>query len=403
MNIAQAPIPENEAEQKAALERVRSTLLTARSPGGGPARRATTRRDRRDVRATTYNPKPSDDARPMSTFGTPQLNTDLSSSVSSQGIPTPTSAGFTGMPGLGDHRTQSMMSMSSSHMGAMAAHANPFENAGASAPGMRASITETVNVLFQGREPARIMVVGEVSISAREVISNSPLHLRLDAFEQLEKAAPNPAYLQPIADRPGEYKLDVAALLATGGATIAPGAGGQAVVLKYQLHVSESRKREYIPLDVHAQWRCEPTQTSFLLTYSANSGCRLGTSTTASTPAVQDLSFLVGIQPGTVGNVQSKPTGVWSAEKRKMYWRIPEEVPFASSTADAPTTHKLLARFAVDAESAPQPVLVRWRVPGQTVSALGLSVVADSATAPSPLNFDEIARQCISGKYLCSP
>ncbi len=52
LNISSQPITEDATRDKAALERMKSTLLTS----GPPSRRGTTRRDRRDVRNTTYNP-----------------------------------------------------------------------------------------------------------------------------------------------------------------------------------------------------------------------------------------------------------------------------------------------------------------------------------------------------------
>ncbi len=116
------------------------------------------------------------------------------------------------------------------------------------------------------------------------------LHVRIESFEQLEKVAPNPAFLSalPGGGVPGEYLLDVKALLEQG---VGMPNGAQAVVLKYQLHISEAKKAEYVPLQLHAQWRCEPHQTSFLLTYTPNSSTRL------TRAVLQDLQFAVPITP----------------------------------------------------------------------------------------------------------
>ncbi|PWN48155.1 hypothetical protein IE53DRAFT_319927 [Violaceomyces palustris] len=397
MNISNQPISEDSEKEKAALEKMRMTL-------GAPQRRATTRRDRRDVRNTTYNPGMGlGEDRPMSQFG--MLNTATSSPgmslpsspITASGFGTSKSA-FVGQPGVGEHRTRSIASISSSHLGGI----NPFET---TASGLRASLTERVNVIFQSREPAKVMVVGELSISVKDIDTSKPLHLRLDAFEQLEKAAPNPAFLSQLAGRPGEYKLDVAALAAQGGPTISAGSGGTAVILKYQLHVSESRKAQYVPVNVHAQWRCEENQTSFLLNYQVNPESKIvtafgkedGTGTPAS---VSDLSFLVSIQPSNVLNVMTKPTGVWSSENKSMYWKLNESL---SLTADPSSSSKLLARFQVDAASTPQPVMVKWKIVGRTVSDLGVSVIDDSGTGPNEsIKFEEVARSCVSGKYICS-
>lgn len=392
MNISSKPIAEDSAQDQEALERMRSTLLTARSPAAGPTRRGTTRRDRRDVRNTAYMPGGINVEEAQTQSMLAKSGAAAGSGIGSATSPIPTQSTFAGQPGLGAGRSQSIVSMSSMN----AAPGNPFE--ASSGPGLRASITETVNVIFAGRDVQRIMVVGEVAVSLRDIGTTEPLHLRLDSFEQLEKAAPNPAFLQPLgADKPGEYRLDVAALLAQGGASGA----AQATLLKYQLHVSESRQREYIPLDVTAQWRCEAHQTSFLCNYAANPASRLAQpagADDAGTATLQDLSFVVSVQPSNVTGQMSKPVGVWSAEHKRMYWRIADDVPLASAESN-----KVLGRFQVDAPSTPGPVQVRWRVAGRTISALGVSVVGDSGVAPSALRFEDVARSTSSGKYVANP
>ena len=386
MNIASKPVSRQDSEEEqAALERMRSTLLTARAPPTAPSRRNTTRRDRRDVRNTTYGGGMNMNLEEATRQHAP------SSDASGPTSPITPASAFTGAPGLGAGRTQSIVSMSSMS----AAPGNPFD-AGAAAQGLRASITETVNVIFAGGAVSRLMIVGEVAVSLRDLASTEPLHLRLDSFEQLEKVAPNPAFLQPIGvDRPGEYRFDVGALLAQGG-----GSAGQATLLKYQLYVSESRQREYIPLDVTAQWRCEAQQTSFLCNYSPNAQSRLATEAAVDGTAaeLQDVSFVISVQPSSVTGQMSKPTGNWNAEHKRMYWRLDEALSVA-----APQPGKVLARFQVDAPSTPGAVQVRWRVPGRTLSNLGLSVVESSSIAPSSLRFDAITRTTTSGKYVANP
>ncbi|KAN0065372.1 hypothetical protein ACQY0O_001208 [Thecaphora frezii] len=398
MNISSRPIAENTDSDKAALERMRSTLLTS----GTPQRRATTsRRDRRDVRNTTYNPAGmgigAEDPR-LSQFGA----VASPSSVTSPGSPFGPQSAFTGQPGVGEHRTQSMASFSST---------NPFEHSGTSA-GVRASFSERVNVIFAGREVTKVMVVGELSVSLRDVDASAKptLHLRLDAYEQLEKAAPNPAFLEAVADKPGEYLLNVRNLFEQGSAPVV-GGGVQAVVLKYQVHVSETRKAEFVPLLVHAQWRCEAHQTSLLLNYQANPRSRLVTSSSSSSasgavvPAtVQDLQMAVQIQPTNVTNVMTKPTGTWSAESKTMFWKLNQHLPLPASEGEA-EVNKLLARFQIEGgASVPQPVFVKWKVAGRTVSTLGVEVVDPAgAAAEAGVRIEEVVRQCTAGKYISGP
>lgn len=371
MSIAQKPIAEDAEQDQAALERMRSTLLTARSPAAGPQRRNTGRRDRRDVRNTTYNPSLNLDDGGLnraSTFGVGQADSPIA----------PQSA-FTGTPGTGAERSQSIVSSGSmSQMGNVSLDANSLS------PGLHATITERVNVLFSGHEISKMMVVGEVTVSVRELAAKGPVHLRIEAFEQLEKAAPNPAYLKPVGgntEKAGEYLMDVGAILSQGGR--------KATLLKYQLHVSPNRWKEYAPLNVTAQWRCEERQTSILVNYSTNSEAK--TSLASSTAAIQDVSLSVDVTSPTVSNMMSKPSAVYSSEQKKLFWRLTEPV--------TNTPNKVLARFHVDQASQVCPIEVRWRLPGLTLSALDLSIVDPQ----SGVAFGQINRQTMSGKYMASP
>lgn len=375
MSIAQRPIMENSEQDQAALERMRSTLLTTRSPALGPQRRNTARRDRRDVRNTTYNPSMALDEASLnrgSTFGMGQ-----------SGSPIGSPSAFNGIPGVGADRTQSIVSS-----GSMSQMGNMSIDAGNASPGLNASIVERVNVVFSGREISKIMVVGEVTVSVKELSSREPLHLRLESFEQLEKAAPNPAYLKPVeggSEKAGEYLLDVGAILSQGSGA---GGMGKVTLLKYQLHVSPSRWNEYAPLNVTTQWRCEDRQTSILINYSANPQSRVSALPSST---IQDVSLSVDVTSPTVSNMMSKPGATYSAEQKKLYWKLSEPV--------TETSNKVLARFQVDQISQIRPIEVRWRLPGQTLSSLDLSIV----DAQSGNGFGQISRQLMSGKYIASP
>lgn len=386
MSIAQKPIMEDEATDQAALERMRSTLLTSRSPAmAPPQRRNTTRRDRRDVRNTTYNPVMDDGNRPMSTFGLPLVNTP----------PTQASpSGFVASPGIGPERTQSMISSSSaSNIGN-----TTLDSISASAPiahGLNAQITERVNVVLNGRNVSKIMVVGEISITVRDLTAAAPVHMRIDAFEQLEKAAPNPQFMKEMSGKPGEYTLDVPALVRHSGAAVT--GSGRATVLKYQLHVPAHRANEYVPLYIAPQWRCEDKQTSILLNFSSNADSRI-TAGAASMPgaSLQDVTLSVDVSSAGLTNIMSKPTAVYVAEQKKLFWRLNEPLPVV--TAEDASAHKALARFQVDTKSEPRPVEVRWKLPGLSVSSLDLSLIDGGDVA-----FGTIARQVVSGKYMANP
>lgn len=391
MNISSQPITEDASKDKAALERMKSTLLTS----GPPSRRGTTRRDRRDVRNTTYNPAfagvGSGEENRLSQFGA------MTASPSNSGPTSPStfapSSTFTGLPGVGRHRTQSIQSVNST-----TTNNNPFENSLSTSP-IKASLSERVNVIFTGREVSKVMVVGELSVAVGSMVGDGkPLHIRIEAFEQLEKAAPNPAFLKavPGGSTPGEYLLDIKSLLEQGAGSGLPGSGAQAVVLKYQVHISDSRKEEFVPLNLHAQWRCEPHQTSFLLTYSPNPTCRLDGTTG---PAVlQDLQFAVQIAPSSVSNIMSKPTATFVAETKSLFWKINEGLALGTGGGEV---NKLLARCQIEGGvTVPSPVHLKWRITGRTVSSLGVTTVGDGEGG---VKIEEVVRQCVAGKFIASP
>ncbi|PWN20948.1 hypothetical protein BCV69DRAFT_282457 [Microstroma glucosiphilum] len=388
MNIATQPVrPAESSRDREALERVRSTLLTA----GPPTRRGTTRRDRRDVRNTTYKPNIGSDAasQGVSQFGgiAPQAT---GGSVNSASYAAPIVPTFTGTSDFGREAGPGAPSMSS-----RTPSLNPFE-ASAGAPGLRASITETVNAIIassSGAGIARLMITGEVSVALKDVqLSQSSVHLRLEAFEQLEKVAPNPAFLSPIASSPGEYQLDVAGLARQQQSALGAGSSGAAMILKYQLHVSADKLAAYVPLNVDAKWRMEPHQTSFLLTYSPNPACRV------TSGQLEDLSFVATLGPTEVTGLTARPEGVWNAEAKRIHWTIDEGLALSSVSS---TPAKILARFQVDGEGQPRPVQVRWRLPGQTISSLGLAILPGATGADGAgVTFDEVVRQSVSGKFI---
>lgn len=399
MNISSKPITEDASKEKAALERMKSTLLTS----GPPSRRGTTRRDRRDVRNTTYNPafttvasSSGDDSSRLSQFGV--FTASPQTSVPGSPSPFGTQSTFTGTAGVGQHRTQSIASVASS-----TANNNPFENSSTTSP-IKASLSERVNAIFVGREIAKVMVVGELSIAVGSSLAGTvkPVHIRIEAFEQLEKAAPNPAFLQavPGGSTPGEYLLDVKSLLEQGVTSGLPSSGSQAVVLKYQVHISESRKSEYVPLSLHAQWRCEPHQTSLLMTYTPNSACRFSTvdAGESSATVLQDLQFAVQIQPSTVNNIMSKPTATFVSETKSLFWKLNDKISLTSPSSEV---HKLLARCQIEgAQTVPTPVHLKWKIIGKTISSLGVVTLGEAVDA---LKIDEVVRTCVAGKFIASP
>lgn len=265
---------------------------------------------------------------------------------------------------------------------------DPFEHA--TGPGLRASIVETVNVLSKGGEVSRVMITGEIALSYRAGAQqqHQGLRIRIAHFEQFEKAAPNSSYLTPDANAPGEYTLNAAL-----GATTS-------TVLKYQLHVPEGREREFVPLNVKAAWKCEPGQTRVIINYVHNPQFKLGGGSSASPFGEEDESearldeVQVGVPIGVpVSTFQAKPSATWSGDKARLTFGL-DPVQLGASGVEG----KLLASVQTEGVAVPQPVSVRWKVVGRTVSAVGVELVGEDGDV-----VEETRRETSAGKYLVAP
>lgn len=288
-------------------------------------------------------------------------------------------------------RSNSIMSSVSSQQGGLA-RVDPFE--GNTEVGLKASVTEIVNVLIKGGEVTRVMIQGEIALSYRRPNSSSsstPLRIRIANFEQLEKAAPNSAYISPAPDGiAGEYIVTPS--LSTSTTT----------VLKYQLHVPEGEETSYVPLIVKASWKCEPGVTKVIVVYSSPASAKLakveaspfGDDEGQHESGLENVSFNIPISV-PVTSQQSRPAATWSAEKSNLSFVLPNHVSFGTGE------EKLLASLNTEGGNAavPQPVVVRWKVEGRNVGIVGVELVGEENGAV----VQEIRRSTVSGKYLVAP
>lgn len=348
LSLAPQPIiEESEAERAAALAKMQSTLLSSApsggsggSGGGGPSRRATLRA-RRDVRNTMFTAL--DRVEDEASLGQ-VVRAQKESLVSREG------------------------------------------------GGLSAAFTECVSVHMRQGEVERAVVTGDVSLALKDVErASGTLHIRLDAFEQLDKVAPNPRYLTQYPNTPGEYLLDLAALAHASSSSTT---GKAPTLFKYQVHIGDGRATEFAPLEITPQWKPMPGETRLVLLYNANAGSRLAQRDLAA--SMVDLAVTVTLAAGgaNVTTVQAKPPGgTWSPEARAITWNLP---PLSASSASGPG--KIVARFITEAEEAavPEPVVASFRVEGTLCTGLGVSVVDDTAG----WTFESVKRAVVSGKYV---
>ncbi|RHZ48048.1 hypothetical protein Glove_562g29 [Diversispora epigaea] len=265
--------------------------------------------------------------------------------------------------------------------------------------GLRSSIIETVNVKSQGGEVIKILVTGEIRISYNyPVIRNNPnpIRIRIRKFDTLEKATPNALYLHAVPESSGLYDIDTGLLSISGIASVA--------VMKYQVHIDPTKKNLYVPLQIIPQWKCEPNLTSLAVNYRVNPECLLSSGDDGG-GTLTDLSFLIPVD-GDVGTVQSKPTGIWSIEKQRMYWQL-DDIDLSIPSERKRT----LAQFETKQESNPVPIVVKFARKGQLLSGISLEIekptINDTSNGDNIdegiVEFQEIIHQVVSGKFLVLP
>ncbi|WRT63758.1 uncharacterized protein IL334_000683 [Kwoniella shivajii] len=390
--LAPAPIQESEEERQAALQKMQQTL---QMPPSQPSRRSTIARGRRDVRNTMFGGLPNEDgsvglgALSLGKVSEPQET--LAESPSSVDSPIHANGNRPGQVA----RQTSMSSVTSN---------NPFESPSlggtslvqptlgttSTEAGLRANLNETVNVIIRNKEVTKIQITGEIHLSLRpsyNQTTSGPIHIRLTSFEQLEKIAPNPAYLAQVPDRPGEYFLNSEVLAS---ATSKPSTSDKGTLLfKYVVHVQPSKENIIAPLILDPAFLCKDGETRMILNYKLSETSQIG--------ELSNVSFVAQFGPGpSVSNVQAKPAGgIWSPSNRRMTWKLDESL----------NNGKIIAKFISESgagELQPQNVQVTFASQGSLISGLGLEIV-DGELEGHSWNFQEIKKGTVAGKYLAEP
>ena len=235
------------------------------------------------------------------------------------------------------------------------------QHANLTAPGISASIIETVSCWLEQGNATRAVVTGEVALSHNAGNDSFPLTamnetIKLDNFASLEKVAANPTFVSQVNGNPGEYTLNIGSI-----------SGQTATAFKYQVHVDDSNVTAYAPIILTPTWRVEPTQTSVILTYSLNPAFQIAQAD--QTLRLSHVVFAIALGGGRATACLSKPAGTFSRERGTIYWRVPEVTLHAGSASE-----KLLARFTTEGEASPGKVDVRWEIVGQGALGSGLGV-----------------------------
>nr|KIR87916.1 hypothetical protein I308_01949 [Cryptococcus tetragattii IND107] len=438
LSLAPVPIQESEEERQAALEKMQKTLQL---PPSQPSRRSTIARGRRDVRNTMF--AGSTDEASNAVFGA-GAGAGLVDGVSKSAEPeeklvdSPTFARSPIHAGAFAATNRDIPSPSPvvrrTSLSSVTSN-NPFDSpsvgiggtmtppvtavsSSSDQPGLRANMNESVNVIFRNKQIQRIQITGEIHLSLRLAAENSasslggggPIHIRLAAFERLEKIAPNPAYLAQVPDKPGEYFLNsevLAAATAKGAGAGAPTAtaSGGPLLFKYVVHVQPGKELATVPLILDPAFQCKSGETRMILHYAANPSSPIQVLPQGGKNAAGTV--VAAFAPGgpNVINVQAKPAGgVWSPTTRRMTWKM-DSLPSGSTDGSG----KIIAKFTSEPGQealVPQGVQMSWAVEGSLLSGLGLEVV-DTTGGELEGNrhwaFEEIRKSTTTGKYFAEP
>lgn len=265
--IRDQPIPEDETEAQKAMSHMANQLRmqapVARVPGSV--------RGRRDVRNTVFVPNASDPAN-----ASEGINNTTAIGAGVAGVAAGAAAGAGAMelaspikhpstPGTipEDRAVSDTASLHSTH-----SLANVAQHPTMEAPGLNASIVETVSTWFTEGSISKSFVVGEIALAMNGLPEDDTETVRLSNFQLLEKVAANPTFVHSaVSDRgkekeseAGQYTIDVNAIRKS----------TPTVALKYQIHLEAAIVAAYSPVLVTPAWQCQQGQVSVIVLYALN-------------------------------------------------------------------------------------------------------------------------------------
>lgn len=413
--IKDQPIPEDAGAAQLAMDNM-ANQLRIQAQSSGLNRGQGTVRGRRDVRNTMFIPNPPQQELPSpiaatqtaATLSTPTtastappttVATSAPAGGSTPEIISPVKRSLGTATSLDDplHAASDTHSVHSAHSTAGMAHHQEMH-----APGLNASIVETVNTWFSDEGVIKSFVIGEVALAYNRSVSDNPTQevVRLQNYHQLEKCAANPVFVTSLdagEHQPGTYNISVPSI-----ARPIP-----SVAFKYQLHLDDSNLSAFSPLLITQAWQIVDGQANVILLYSLNPSFA-PTSNPGSSPAPQlqelllkNVSITVSLNTDAAApkaiSAQMMPVQNAHFKKRSsaVVWRLPELLV-------KPTQERLLVRFMVENNGVAKrgDVNLKFEVPNMLASALGVErLLSDRQPAASdPFADDEEARKSADGQ-----
>lgn len=204
-------------------------------------------------------------------------------------------------------------------------------------------------------------MTGELALAYNPVDLNGPFGhetILLDNFSTLEKVAPNPAFIEPVPAKAGQFAVDLSHVTKT------------AIAFKYQVHLSQDSYSSHVPLLLNSEYRVEPTQTSVKVHYSLNPLFAQALPESSFPFTLSDLIIILRLDPhgAKAKSCAAKPaeSSTFRKAENLVYWRL-KDVQF---TKDA-TPQTLLARFQTEGEAKAGNVEARWEIHAENLPKLG--------------------------------
>ena len=402
--IKDKPITEDASAAQLAMDNM-ANQLRIQAQSSGLNRGQGTLRGRRDVRNTMFFPSPSPQELPTSETASPVVEKTIPETAPTSiatNLPTLAAIPSVASPVRTDSisQTSDTQSIHSSYSTAAGGAHHQEMNA----PGLNASIVETVNTWLSDEGVTRSFVVGEVALAHNHSGDQRDTEvIRLQNFHQLEKCAQNPQFITP-ADgdhQPGTYNLNLSSISRS----------LPTVAFKYQLHLDEINLAAYSPLLITQAWQIVEGQASVILMYSLNPAfSQIANPGSSPLPHLQGftlknvtISISLDKEKARATGAQMMPLQHASFKKKSgaVAWRFPELIVKT-------TQERLLVRFMIENNglAGRGGVDVKFEAKDTLASALGVERLGLEKTDPfadedSTSRWEDVQSRkvLVSGKY----
>ncbi|KAM3414293.1 hypothetical protein BST61_g10946 [Cercospora zeina] len=221
-----------------------------------------------------------------------------------------------------------------------------------SSPGLSSSIIETVSARFENGQLTSSSLIGEIALAYHadaSYPSSGRETIRLENFAQLDKVAPNPAFIDQAPGREGEYSVSLANIAKT------------SVAFKYQVRGEAAQSQT--PVLLTPAFRIEENLAMVIVSYALHpSFVALGTESVT----LHNVTIALTLEGSKATSCQSKPVGTFSRDKNLIFWKLEEITLRPGSEAN-----KLLAKFVTDGKASGGYVEGRFEVAGEQAQGLG--------------------------------